>query len=317
MKPNICLSIAKMDRAFETMVSVLREHANVDVVGLEGFSLAGYDIFIGKKLSPHILQTADRLKVAFAYKTGVDDFPLEQFREMGIALVNSHSDAKYIAEYAIGLSISLLYRITESDKKLRRGVWRNPRNPYWKSLFDVKIGLLGYGHIGRQIHNFLLKNNIEAYTIDRGKHYENINLVSSLEELCEKSHLIIISLPKTGDTDRLFNKETFRLLKDKYIVNVGRSNCIDQEALYDALVSEQLAGAAIDTWDRKPKDIMVDEMIPFEYPFDKLESIVLSPHQAMQVEEGHGRYVADISNKVLSYILYDELSDEVDLTKGY
>ena len=314
---RICLSIAKMDDAFRTMVDVLGEHAQVDVVGLDGFSLEGYDIFIGKKLSADALRTADRLKAVFAYKTGVDEFPLEQLREMGVTLVNSHADAKYIAEYAIGLSISLLYRITESDKKLRRGVWRNPENPYWQSLFDVKIGLLGYGHIGRQIHRFLTANQIRTYTIDRGKQYENIELVSSLEELCEKSHLIVISLPKTGETDQLFNEETFRHLQDKYIVNVGRSNCIDQKALYDALKSGQLAGAAIDTWDSKPKNIMSDKLIPFDYPFDELENIVLSPHQAMQVQEGHTRYVADIWNKVVTYLTEGTLTDVVDLTKGY
>ena len=82
---RICLSIAKMDDAFQTMVDVLGEHAQVDVVGLDGFSLEGYDIFIGKKLSADALRTADRLKAVFAYKTGVDEFPLEQLREMGEA----------------------------------------------------------------------------------------------------------------------------------------------------------------------------------------------------------------------------------------
>ncbi len=316
MKPNICLSIAHLDSAFEKMLEELEKHASVDVVGLTGFSLEGYDIFIGKKLSLELLNTADRLKVVFAYKTGVDEFPLNNLKERGIALVNSHIDADYIAEYSIGLGISLLNRITESDKKLRKGIWRDSKNPYWKSIFDVKIGLLGYGHIGRNINKVLRHNHIETYTIDRGKDYDDVKLVSSLDELCKNTNLIVISLPKTLETNNLFDERRLKLMKDKYIVNVGRSNCIDQKALYEALSSGYLAGAAIDTWDTKPKN-MNERLIPYEYPFETLDNIVLSPHQAMQVEDGHERYVLDILGKVIEYISSGKLSDVVDLTKGY
>ncbi|MBE7017962.1 MAG: hypothetical protein E7420_07425 [Ruminococcaceae bacterium] len=316
MKPKICLSISKLDSAFEKMLEELKKYADVDLVDLDGFSLKGYDIFIGKKLSEEALATADRLKAVFAYKTGVDDFPLSAMQDMGITLVNSHIDADYIAEYSIGLGMSLLNRITESDKKLRKGIWRDSKNPYWTSIFDVKIGLLGFGHIGRSINRVLRHNFIETYTIDRGKQYDDVKLVSSLDELCEKTNLIVISLPKTAETNCLFDERRLKLMKDKYIVNVGRSNCIDQKALYNALSSGYLAGAAIDTWDSKPKN-MNERLIPYEYPFETLDNIVLSPHQAMQVEDGHERYVMDTLSKVIAYITDGSLSDVVDLTKGY
>ena len=110
---KICLSIAQEDEAFRTMVEQLSRYADVDVVGLDDYDLSGYDIFIGKKMSAESLKAADRLKAVFAYKTGVDNFPLEALDQKGIALVNSHVDADIIAEYAFGLSISLVNRITE------------------------------------------------------------------------------------------------------------------------------------------------------------------------------------------------------------
>lgn len=314
---KICLSIGAMDPQFRQMQQTLSGYAQVDVTGLGDFSLKGYDIFIGKKLDTEILATADRLRAVFAYKTGVDDFPLAQLGEKGVVLVNSHVDAGYIAEYAIGLSMSLLHRITESDNKLRRGIWRDRADPYWKSFFSAKIGLVGYGHIGRMIHSYLHHNHIETYTIDRGGRYpEDIHLVSSLEQLCRQTDLLILSLPKTPETDGMFDAEMLQLLRGKYIVNVGRSNCIDQKALYEALSGNILAGAAIDTWDRKPAN-MLDTLIPYAYPFDRLDNIVLSPHQAMQVADGHERYVTDITEKVIRYIQTGALSDVVDLTKGY
>ncbi len=316
MKYKICLSVSTVDGEFKKMIDELSKVADVCVVGLQGFSLEGVDIFIGKKLSERALKTADRLKVCFAYKTGVEDFPMSMLAQKGITLVNSHVDAEYIAEYAFGLSISLVNRITECDKKLRHGIWYDSTNPYWKSIFDMKVGIMGYGHIGKKIHEILARNHIETYTIDRGKKYNNIVTVPSLEELCDKTNLIVVALPKTKETNDLFNKEIFARLKDKYIVNVGRSNCINQKDLYEALKKESIGGAAIDTWDNKPKN-PTDYLNPSKYPFVELENIVLSPHQAMRVDVGHGRYVQDTLKKVLDYIDGKPLCDVVDLAKGY
>lgn len=313
---KICLSIAKMDNEFEGMVQILKGFAEVEVVGLSGYNLKGYDIFIGKKLSKTALKTADKLKIAFAYKTGVDDFPLKEMEEKGITLVNSHVDADIIAEYAFGLSISLVNRITECDKKLRQGIWYDNTDPYWESFFDMKVGLLGFGHIGQKLNELLKRNGIKTYTLKRGKTRKDIETVETLDELLDKCNLIILSLPKTPETDNIIDERALKKLKDKYIVNVGRSNSIDQEALYYALEKGEIAGAAIDTWDKKPAN-KNETLIPFVHRFDKLDNIVLSPHQATRIDVGHQRYVSDITEKVIRYITAGEIFDVVDYKKGY
>lgn len=316
MSFRICLSIAEMDASFAKMAEALRQVAEVEVRGLDGFSLEGYDIFIGKKMTQEMLATADCLKAVFAYKTGVDDFPLEELAARGVSVVNSHADSVFIAQYAFGLAISLSNRITEFDKKFRRGEWYDHESPYWKSFFEMQVGLLGYGHIGREINRILRNNGIETYTLNRGKTYTDIQTADTLEELCDKVDMLILSLPKTKDTNVLIDRELLTHLTGKYIVNVGRSNCIDQSALYDALASKQLTGAAIDTWDKKPGKYDT-HFFPTELPFVELENIVLSPHQAMKVDVGHDRYVMDILDKVLHYMESGQLTDVVDLQKGY
>ncbi len=312
---KICLSIAKRDKEFEGMIKTLSQFAEVEVVGLSDYSLVDVDIFIGKRMSKTALKTANKLKAVFAYKTGVDDFPLAEMEKRGIILVNSHVDAGIIAEYAFGLSISLVNRITECDKKLRRGIWYDHTNPFWESFFNMRVGLLGFGHIGKNINAILKRNGIKAYTLNRGKTVEDIEVVDSLEELFKNSDLVILSLPKTANTDNVINEDTIKLLKGKYIVNVGRSNSIDQKALYDALKNKYVAGAAIDTWDKKPSGKQI--LPPSDQPFTELENIVLSPHQAIKTKEGHQRYVKDITQKVIDYINTGEVTDKIDYKKGY
>ena len=313
---KILLSISELDDAFSKMVESLREYASVDVVDLQNFSLADYDIFIGKKLNKSKLSEANKLKYIFAYKTGVDDFPLAELEERGIILINSHADSFIIAEYAFGLSVALVNRINEFDLNLRQGIWYDIDNMYWKSIFNMKVGLFGYGHIGRDIHSILLQNHIETATIDRGNEYENIHLVNSLEELIKYCDLIICSVPKTPKTDNLFNKEMLALMKEKFIVNVGRSNVINEKELYEVLKNKQIGGAAIDTWEEKPKNKRT-KLMPSEYSFHDLNNIILSPHAAMRVENGHERYVMDVTQNVIGLITKGEVYNVISYKKGY
>ena len=132
----------------------------------------------------------------------------------------------------------------------------------------------------------------------------------------ETCNLIILSLPKTPETDNIIDAKALKKLNDKYIVNVGRSNSIDQKALYKALKNGEIAGAAIDTWDKKPAD-KHSTLNPSEQPFTELDNIVLSPHQATRINLGHQRYVSDITEKVIRYITAGELVDQIDYQKGY
>lgn len=313
-KYKVLLSVGALDDAFSAMYKKLKEVAEVEICGLDGFSLGGVDIFIGKKLGADKLKGADNLKAVFAYKTGVDDFPLKALSARGVALYNSHVNSRYIAEYAFGLSAALVNRIAEFDRRMRKGDWC-VNDYYWKSFFSMNVGLVGFGSIGRAINDLLTLNGIATYTIDRGKNYENITAVGSLEELCNVCDLLILSLPKTTETDKFIDGRILKLLSGKYIVNVGRSNSIDESALYEALESRTLAGAAIDTW--RAKATSTQAFYPFDKPFNKLENVILSSHKAMQVSDGHAKYVDDTLENVLRYINGESPRNAVDLSKGY
>ena len=310
---NILLSVDKLDDSFQKLASSLNEVANVTVAGLDGYDLTDVDIFIGKKLGEAELKWANKLKAVFTYKTGVDEFALSTLRDMGVILCNSHANSTYIAQYAFALALALTARVVEFDKNLRQGNWSPQLN--WKSLFNMKVGLVGYGGIGKEIHKLLMANGIQAYTLSRGKTYDDINTVDTLIELCEATDLLILSLPKTPETNDMFNAEIFAHLKGKYIVNVGRGNCIDEEALYQSLEKGELSGAAIDTWRLKSKS--ETKLFPSKKHFEKLNNVLLSPHKAMQVADGHDKYVMDVLDNVLGYINGQPPRNVVDLSKGY
>ena len=312
---KICLSADRFHARFLEIADKLKPYATVDTVGLDGFSLKGYDLFIGKKLSEEKLRTADRLKAVFSYKTGVDDFPLAALSERGIPLYNSHINSDVIAEFTLALCLSLTARIPYYDTMMRRGDWAGD-DPSWKSLFSMKVGLAGFGSIGKAVHALFKRIGVETYTVDRGKDYEEIKVVPSLKELCSTCDIIVASLPKTAETENIFNAELFSLMKGKYFVNVGRGSCVDEDALYFALTEGGMAGAAIDTWRIKPEHDKV-AFYPYSRPFHELKNVVLSSHKAMQVTDGFKRYADDTVQNVLRFLRGEPMPPAVDCKKGY
>lgn len=309
---NIVLCVDKYDDDFALMAQKLSEVAHVKVeVGMSP-DLSECEIFIGKRLSKQQLDSAPHLEAAFAYKTGVDEFAMDEMQKRNIPLFNSHVNSVCIAQYAFALALAITARIVEFDKNLRQGNWTV--GECWNSIFDMKVGIVGYGGIGKEVKKLLEANGIAAYTIDRGKTYD-IPTVGSLYELCDLCDLLIIALPKTADTTDMFNAETFSHLKGKFIVNVGRGNCIDEEALYQSLKKGELAGAAIDTWRIKSRS--EEKLFPSRKHFEQLNNVLLSPHKAMQVSNGHTLYVADVTDNVLGYLAGRPARNPVDLTKGY
>ena len=105
-------------------------------------------------------------------------------------------------------------------------------------------------------------------------------------------------------------------MQGKYIVNVGRSNVINQEDLYTYLKENKIGGAAIDTWDAKPKN-KNQILLPSKHPFQELDNIILSPHAAMRVIDGHYRYVIDVTNNIIDIINGKPFRNLVDLKRGY
>ena len=314
--PKIALVVDDYNPLFRKLAVELNKVSNLYVFDQSVSSLEDYDILIGKKLSKELLATCKKLKAIFAYKTGADNFPLDELKARGIKLFNSHANSKAIAEYAFALGMSITNRITEFDRKLRQGIWYDLKAPYWKNLLNMKAGIVGYGKIGQEINSILHDSKIKTFTINRGKKHKNVKLVNSLEELCKKTDILFISLPSTIETDNMFNKDIFKLLKGKFIVNVGRSNCINEQDLYESLKAHELYGAALDAWDTKPKT-KSQKYVPWTAPLGELDNIILSPHQAMKTERGMLNYVEDTQNNVLNYLKNGECFNEVDLEKGY
>lgn len=203
--------------------------------------------------------------------------------ENNIALFNTQVNGVFVAERALALCLALMGKIAVDYNNLKHDIWSSYEPPSeWESIRGKRVGLLGYGVIGRAIHEMLKPFNVHAYTLDRQKQYHDITLVDTLEELIDRIDVLFVQVPLTDQTEGMIDKNLLKRMEGKYLINVGRGKVIEEEALYHVIKNGILKGFASDVWYQYPKK-RTEKHAPSKYPFCDFDSVVCTSHSAGNV----------------------------------
>lgn len=229
----------------------------------------GYDgLILGlDDCNADVIARADRLRVISRYGSGVDKVDVNAATARGIVVTNTPGVNRIaVAELTIGLMFCLARRIPQMVNNMRAGVWTRAQG--WE-LYGKTLGLIGLGAIGREVAarahalgmHVIANDPYSAGILDR-----NADLVD-LETLLREAHIISLHCATTPETTNLINAERLALVRDgAYLVNTARGELVDEGALYDALVSGKLAGAASDVFHNEPPEgsplLALDNFLP-------------------------------------------------------
>lgn len=256
------------------------------------------NIFFGGLISKELCSEAPKLKFIQVPWTGVDNLNFKEIEEIGITVCNSHSNAYAVAEHAISLLFDIAKKISYHDVELRKGNWNRPKqdgvnevSPFSRRISNSKIGIIGFGHIGKTIKEFLSGFSCEFHIVDAtiNDKYENGNStfypIIQIDELLPFVDFIFISVPLTEKTNSFINAEFFSKLNNSAIlINISRGEVINEDALYYALINNQISGAGIDTWYNYPKNSLEPTFPSLKNPFHGLKNLVLSPHRSAFID---------------------------------
>lgn len=226
---------------------------------------------------------------------GYDNVNLVVAKRLGFKVANAPDYSPYaVAEHAIALLLALNRKITLSRKQTQQYNFTLDKLIGF-DLKDKTVGVVGTGKIGAVIVKILNGFGCQVIATDPT---EDDNLKEqfglsycSLEELCIKSNVMILSLPLTGDTYRIIDASKLSLMnKDALIINVARGAVVHTAEIMDSLNSKRLAGYAADVYEKengvffydrsstKPKDEMLDRLLNHD-------KVLLTPHQAFATKE--------------------------------
>ncbi|MFW9906214.1 MAG: 2-hydroxyacid dehydrogenase [Candidatus Thorarchaeota archaeon] len=286
------------------------------------------EILVAYKLSSKFMKKANKLKHIQVPWTGSETLDFELLRKYPhITVSNSHSNSLAIAEHAVSLLLSAAKRIPYRDSRMRKGDWSpryNDLNSYW--LTGKTLGIIGYGAIGQKVGR-ILKNgfNMKVFAIKRDPSKINEEVQpdflggpKDLSYILSESDFILISLPKTSETEGIIGRSEFQLMKESVIIcNISRGSIINEQDLFEHLKENKHAIAALDVWYNYPQDRKNPINVFQNHPFEELDNVVMSPHSAFKVHEREAAFAEDIITNIMLVMRNEDPINRLNLDLGY
>ena len=230
------------------------------------------------KVDDALLNQAPHVKIVQKVGVGTDNIDPAAAAKYGIEVSNvPGGNANGVAELTIGLVLDLYHKISLLDRETRAGSWGmwKYRNCSWEMKNRVH-GIVGFGHIGKRVAELSKAFGTKLVYYNRTKMPAAVEkqydvVYRELADLLGEADIVSIHLPLSSETRNLFDAEKLALMKPSAVlINVGRGNVVNEQALYKALTDGKLYGAGIDVW--------ADEPVYPDNPLLSLSNVVATPH---------------------------------------
>lgn len=227
---------------------------------------------------PALLERCPDLLAVCSAGAGYDIIDVDACTAAGVIVCNNSGPGREaVAEHALGFMLALAKKIVLADRMIRRERVQDRAALRSSELLGKTLGIVGVGQIGGRLIELCAPFAMEILAYDpyldadeaRARGAEKVEL----DELLERSDFVQLNCPLTPETEGLIGREQFARMKPTaFFVTTARGPVHDEAALYDALVSGQIAGAGVDVFHDEPPDPA--------HPLLALDNVVASPHTA-------------------------------------
>lgn len=230
------------------------------------------------EFNEEVFETGKKLKIIARHGVGVEKIDLEAAKKRNVKVtITPGANSNSVAEHTIALIMACAKDIPYMDKMTRVGDWTLRDTKKTTDVSGKTLGLIGYGRISKMVAKKAALGMDMKVIVFRShrdeKLPEYILEADTMEEVFKTADFVSFHAPLRPDTENVVNKKMLSLMKSTaYFINTARGGSVDENALYEALKENRIAGAALDVFGQEPpkKDC----------PLFNLDNIVLSPHNA-------------------------------------
>jgi D-3-phosphoglycerate dehydrogenase len=245
------------------------------------------------KVREPLLDEAENLRVIVRGGVGLDNIDVAYAWKKGIAVLNTPAaSSASVAELTIGYLFSLARRIPQATASMKAGQWEKKRFK-GTELAGKRLGLIGCGRIGREVAKRAHALGMDVVFHRRTNADIDCAEQVTLDELVRTSDYISLHVPHTEETHNILDAQAFAKMKDGVqIINCGRGGTLDEEALYGAIQSGKVAGAALDVYAEEPAK---------GHRLFELEQVIGSPHVGAATSEAQARVGDEVAERMIEY----------------
>lgn len=240
------------------------------------------------------IREAKRLLTIGAFCIGTNQIDLDCANLRGVPVFNApFSNTRSVAEMILAEVIALSRQLGDRSRECHQGVWKKIASGSYE-VRGKTLGVIGYGHIGRQIGVIaeMIGMNVIYYDRVTTLPMGNNRPMPSLADLLANSDFVTLHVPETASTKNMIGAEELALMKKgSFLLNASRGTVVVIRALADALRRGHLAGAAIDVYPEEPEA----NGEGFKTDLQGLSNVILTPHiggSTIEAQESIGREVA-------------------------
>jgi len=247
------------------------------------------------------------LRVIGRAGTGLDNVDMESAREASMTLVNTpEALATAVAELTVGLVLCLARSIPLADHSMKEGKWIKKELQGWE-LRAKTLGLVGFGNIGIEVARIAKCLGMSVLMTKRAPPSEEllrrigVEFVP-LDDLLKKSDIVSLHVPFTKETHRMIGERELNLMKyGAFLINTSRGGVVDEDALFRALLSGRLGGAALDVYESEP---------PTDPRLIGLPNVVCTPHIGAQTREAQREASIRLAEKIASFFSKENIEEQ-------
>ena len=224
--------------------------------------IAGTEIY-----NERILASAKKLKLISRIGVGIDNIDLKYCKKNKIKVLSSKTELSTgVAEHSLALIFSALKKINYFDKNLKKNIWKKKNT---NLLYGKKIGIIGFGKIGKKIYNLTKPFNLEYFYNDKIK-IKNSNIrYKTIKEIFSICDIITLHLPFNKNTKNIIEKKILSNVSHKIIIiNTSRGEIINENDLFRFLIKNKESVTCLDVFGKEP----------YKGNLNKLSNIILTPH---------------------------------------
>ncbi len=316
MAPKVLVS----DKLSETAVQIFRDRG-IDVdflpeVGKDKEKLAeiigqydGLAIRSATRVTPTILEKANKLKVIGRAGIGTDNVDKDAASKKGVIVMNTpFGNMITTAEHAIAMMFAVARQIPEASSSTHAGRWEKSKF-MGIELTNKTLGVIGAGNIGGIVCERALGLRMKVIAYDPYLSQEKADQMGvekvELDELLTRADFITLHVPLTDQTRNILSRENLARTKPGVrIVNCARGGLVDEEALAEMLKSGHIAGAAFDVFSVEPAK---------DNPLFNLPNVVCTPHLGAATTEAQENVALQVAEQISNYLLTGAVENALNM----